>query len=258
VPLPGDRLKATDITRLLGYTDVEFVWRNEDGGFTFRYDGGSRYFTWVPNAQRDNLLGARERSRWVGDYVRVPDFTTIEEAFGGYWTTSAALHGHSAVSPWGVVHPLRAVHAIATGLRQLHNSAPVSTCPFQWHRDASNASARVREGDAWRHNPDDLFATIPTSEALSILSDGIQDDSDLVVCHGDPCSPNTILDEGGFVGLVDIGALGVANRWADLAVATWSIHWNFGPGWDSEFYQTYGIEPDEHQLLFYRLIWATG
>lgn len=27
-------------------------------------------------------------------------------------------------------------------------------------------------------------------------------------------------------------ALGVADRWADLAVATWSTTWNYGPGWE--------------------------
>src|SRR5690242_5385406 len=48
----------------------------------------------------------------------------------------------------------------------------------------------------------------------------------LVVCHGDACAPNTLLgDDGGWSGHVDLGALGVADRWADLAVATWSLDW---------------------------------
>ena len=44
---------------------------------------------------------------------------------------------------------------------------------------------------------------------------------DLVVCHGDACNPNFLLaDDGNFTGYVDLGGLGVADRWADLAVAS--------------------------------------
>ncbi|WP_435886091.1 phosphotransferase [Streptomyces erythrochromogenes] len=49
----------------------------------------------------------------------------------------------------------------------------------------------------------------------------------LVVCHGDPCSPNTLVgDDGTWTGRVDLGTLGVADRWADLAVVTWSTQRN--------------------------------
>ena len=40
-----------------------------------------------------------------------------------------------------------------------------------------------------------------------------------------------------------MATLGVADRWADLAIASWSLGWNFGPGWDETFYQAYGVGP---------------
>ena len=50
----------------------------------------------------------------------------------------------------------------------------------------------------------------------------------LVVCHGDACAPNTLIDDDGrCCGHVDLDALGVADRWADLAVATMSLEWNY-------------------------------
>lgn len=78
----------------------------------------------------------------------------------------------------------------------------------------------------------------------------------LVVCHGDACAPNTLIgDDGRWTGHVDLGALGTADRWADLAVATWSTQWNFGPGWERHLLNAYGIDPDPERIEYYRLLW---
>ncbi len=81
----------------------------------------------------------------------------------------------------------------------------------------------------------------------------------LVVCHGDACAPNTLLsDDGRWSGHVDLGFLGVADRWADLAVATWSTEWNYGPGWEEPLLDAYGIDPDRERMAYYRLLWDLG
>ncbi len=61
--------------------------------------------------------------------------------------------------------------------------------------------------------------------------------------------------DGRWVGHVDVGASGRADRWADIAVAVMSLEWNFGPGWDAEFFAAYGIEPDPVRQAFYRALW---
>jgi len=82
---------------------------------------------------------------------------------------------------------------------------------------------------------------------------------DPVVCHSDACAPNTLIDATGrFAGLVDLGALGVGQRWADLAVAAWSLEWNFGPGHTDRFLSTYGIERDDELLAWHQLLWDLG
>ncbi len=97
-------------------------------------------------------------------------------------------------------------------------------------------------------------ARLGRATALALLDD--VPDLDLVVCHGDACAPNTIIaDDGSWAGHVDLGSLGVADRWADLATAAWSTEWNYGPGWASAVYDAYGIEPDERKIAFYRLLW---
>lgn len=51
-----------------------------------------------------------------------------------------------------------------------------------------------------------------------------------------------------------MGNLGVADRWADLAIA-WSTEWNYGPGYEHSVYAGYGIDPNEEKIAFYRRIW---
>ena len=45
------------------------------------------------------------------------------------------------------------------------------------------------------------------------------------------------------------------NRWWDLAVATWSVTWNFGPGYEDLFLSEYGVERDQKRTDFYRLLY---
>ena len=70
---------------------------------------------------------------------------------------------------------------------------------------------------------------------------------------------NTLIgDDGRCTGHVDLGALGVGDRWADLAVASWSTVWNYGPGWEEPLYDAYGIAPDAEKIRYYRLLWSLG
>ena len=72
---------------------------------------------------------------------------------------------------------------------------------------------------------------------------------DPVVVHGDACAPNTLISaDGGWTGNVDFGDLAVGDRWADLAIASLSLDWNFGEGHQQELFDAYGIEPDEERI----------
>ncbi len=65
------------------------------------------------------------------------------------------------------------------------------------------------------------------------------------------CSP----DEGEPLAHVDLGALGLADRWADIAVASRNTVWNYGPGWEDLLIAAYGVEPDRERLDFYSDLW---
>jgi kanamycin kinase len=64
-----------------------------------------------------------------------------------------------------------------------------------------------------------------------------------------------LISDGRVSGCVDLGQLGVADRWWDLAVATWSVTWNLGPRWEDLFLDAYGVRRDPARVAFFRLLY---
>jgi len=71
-------------------------------------------------------------------------------------------------------------------------------------------------------------------------------------------APVLALAGGETVRPVWVNGLGVADRWADLAIATWSTTWNYGPGWETPLLDAYGVAPDPDRTRYYRLLWDLG
>ncbi|HVX43951.1 MAG TPA: aminoglycoside 3'-phosphotransferase [Mycobacteriales bacterium] len=226
--IPDEVLAAADGERL------ELVWENGLGGRTFRL-GSDRFVKWVPPGEPELDIPAEvARLRWAAQFTPVP----VVVAAGETWMITTALPGETAISERWKRDPEPAVTAIGRGLRALHDALPVEECPFSWSVEsrlplAESAPQAVRE----------FLAAPPPIDRL-------------VVCHGDACAPNTLLDGSGrWVAHVDLGQLGVADRWADLAVATWSTEWNYGPGWEDTLLRAYGIAADPVRIAYYRKLW---
>ena len=202
---------------------VAAVWVNELGGVTFAVDGGAEYVKVYPESKAHLLAAEVPRLRWAGHFTPVPEVL----ASGPGWLHTARLPGRSAVDPRWADDPGTAARAIGDGLRRMHDALPVDDCPFG--------------------RPSWVPDTAPPADRL-------------VVCHGDACAPNTLMsDDGTFSGHVDMGDLGVADRWADLAIATLSLDWNFpteGPGgFQQLLLDAYGIAADTQRIEYYRRAW---
>jgi kanamycin kinase len=229
------------VRRFAAGRPVHPVWVNEEGGVTFRLgsdisDISGREFIKVANANTADFTGEARRLRWAGRYVAVPQVLGVGLDGHCAWLRTRGLPGQSAVHPRWLASPDVAVRAIGAGLRTLHDRLPVRSCPFDW--SVTSRLARLT----------------PTGRAR--LGEPPPVDQ-LVVCHGDACSPNTLIDDDGrCCGHVDLGELGVADRWADLAVATLALGWNYpGRVWDAEFFIAYGVEPDPARIDYYRRLW---
>ncbi|GAB3485312.1 phosphotransferase [Nocardiopsis coralliicola] len=260
--IPTGPVEVPAVVRALaGSARTEPVWINELGGTTFRLtgDGPDRYLKWTPAGTPEiDLAAEAERLAWAQQWVRVPEVLGRGADPAGTWLVTAALQGSSAVDPRWRDHPVTAGTAIGHGLRRLHDALPVAECPFDW-----SIERRLRRCDERLAAPggipdEDLSpehrGLDPAAVRARLAAPPPADR--LVVCHGDACAPNTLLDPaGGFAGHVDLGSLGTADRWADLAVAAWSMDWNYGSGYTEAVYAGYGIEADPERIAYYRLLW---
>jgi kanamycin kinase len=243
------------VLALAGGHPIRLVWTNQLGGMTFElgHGPGRRFVKWSPRAAAIDLEGEAARMKWAAPFTPVPRVLDQGSDAAGSWLVTAALPGANAVSGRWRADPARAVAALGRGLRSLHDALPVDACPFSWAAEGRLAGLRsgVRNPGEW----DEAHRRLSVPQALDLLAQPPAVDR-LVVCHGDACAPNTLIDDAGrWSGHVDLGSLGVADRWADLAVATWSTCWNYGPGWEAALLAAYGIEPDPERTRYYRLLW---
>jgi kanamycin kinase len=253
-PVPVPRVVA----EIADGRPLEAVWVNGPGGTTFRV-GTDRYVKWSPaGAGLPPLAAEADRLRWAGTYTPVPRVLATGADEAGEWLLTVALPGVNAVEARWKADPRTAVTAVGRGLRALHDALPLDGCPFTWGAAERVALAHRRAAllDPAGWHPD--HRRLSAAQALAAVAEPPPVDR-AVVCHGDSCAPNTLLtDDGAWSGHVDMGALGVADRWADLAVATWSTQWNYGDGWERPLLDAYGVEPDPDRTAYYRLLWDLG
>ncbi len=239
--IPAAPVTVPDQVRLLaGGADLVCVWDNDYGGLTFRATGVGEgfYIKWGPRNLEFTLRDEAERMAWVERWIRVPRVLDQGEDSTHEWLVTAAIDGFSAVDPRWASEPATAVRAVGEGLRALHEAVPVAGCPWEWSVPSRIANAERRG-----------------IEVPAAFRDAPQIDR-LVVAHGDACMPNTLIDaDGRWTAHVDLALLGTADRWADIAVASMSTEWNYGPGWEDALIEAYGVEPDRERLAYYRDLW---
>lgn len=238
---------------------VNVVWLNELGGLTLRVGDADRFvfLKWAPKNSRLNLNAERIRLTWALSFISVPKVIDFGEDREGSWLVTEGLDAENAVSDKWKRDPEVAVTAIGRGLRAMHDALPVDACPFVWSTEdrISRARARVIRSETLPAKWHEEFRHLSIEAALAELDSPPSIDQ-LVVCHGDACAPNTLINKSGdWVGHVDLGRLGIADRWADIAIAAWSTQWNYGPGWENLLYDSYGIAPEPEKIRFYRLLW---
>lgn len=114
---------------------------------------------------------------------------------------------------------------IGRALKQLHR-IDISDCPF------------LHSSEGGPESPDGLL----DPPKLTIYHELIQrfpEHENRVFLHGDPSLPNIFAKNGEFSGWIDLGSAGIGNPYRDVALALWSLNYNYGPGFDNALLDSY-------------------
>ena len=224
----GDDPIPDIVLELAAGRPTELVWRNDLGGLTFRI--GEAFVKWNPPATGVDLERERRRLDWLSGRHPAPRVIDSGVDAEAQWLVTSGLPGTSAVGNTWRARRSEAIRAVAAGLRAIHAVA-VDEFPAEW------------TAEVW----------VGRTHASLGLRPPVDDP---VLVHGDACAPNTLISPGGrWTGNVDFGDLAVGDRWADLAIASMSLDWNFGEGHQQELFDAYGVAPDEERIRYYRALW---
>jgi len=98
--------------------------------------------------------------------------------------------------------------------------------------------------------------------ALYLWLEAHQPEEDLVLSHGDYCLPNIFGNKNQLSGFIDIGRMGIADRWQDIALCYRSLRDNMNGSYGGKVYdfnpnllfEALKIEKNEEKLNYYLLL----
>ncbi|WFR70918.1 aminoglycoside 3'-phosphotransferase [Prescottella defluvii] len=210
-----------------------------------------------------DLAAEADRLEWLsGTGIPVARLVDRGSCDSTTWFATEAVRGIPASRKWPESQRDAVTDALADLALALHD-LPMEGCPFdrswrrRWPRPrmpfASISSTSTSSKDdyvGWSGERllAELYRTRPATE-------------DIVVCHGDLCPDNVLLDPVTcqVTGVIDVGRLGRADRHLDLALALRQLRieddpW-FGPRYVQRFMKRYGSDRIETETIaFYTLL----
>jgi len=251
------------------------VTTGEYGAVVLRSVDGSRYAKFVTAEQQGVLQAERDRLQWARANG-IPTAELLDWSTNNEWACLLTSTVHGVLANRLPADGLwQAWPSITTILQQLH-ALPADDCPFvrglsEMFALAEDVVARGAVNPQFlprevRHLPPAELLTQLRSEQQERL---VEEEADLVVCHGDLCLPNVMVDPATrcVTGLIDLGRLGRADRYADIALllgnsrGTWTDE-RQAIAADNLFADDYGITLSPGRRQFYlcldALTWPTA
>jgi aminoglycoside phosphotransferase len=203
----------------------------------------------------DELREEYERIEWLRSRARVPEVIDYRATPNAAVLVTRALVGRNGMEA-SSLDPAAVVSGMARALSELH-SIPPAECPFDegLPRRLKQAFSRMEAGRVDEEDFDQSRLGMPARVIFDSLLSCPPMIEHPVVTHGDACPENFIFREGAFVGFIDCGRAGRADRYQDLALASRNIGAIFGPALVDHFFVEYGEpDPDPARIEYYRIL----
>lgn len=200
-----------------------------------------------------DLVDEMTRLRWLAPFLPVPPLRGFVLEAEAAWLLTGRQPGQTAYqlleADPGEAPALAG--ALARFLRRLH-AVPVERCPFNADHRLRMAAARDRidAGLVDETDFDEARLGMSAEQVWAELVAAMPASFDRVVTHGDFSLDNLFVVDGEVVGCIDLGRVGIADRWQDLAIL-WNSLKEFGEDAAQAMLDAYGIALDPARRDFH-------
>lgn len=205
--------------------------------------------------------------RWLQGKLPVPEIVAEELVCDSRYLLMRRLPGKFLCDEKILNNQYRLAELVAEGLHKLWavdvRECPTNRCLEQKFREIE---AGLRTGTITMDNARQEETYGPSGFASpALLFDWLikqRPAEELVLSHGDYCLPNVFCDAKGVTGFIDLGQAGVADKWVDIEMVSWSMWANsVGPysRCKREFdrrllFDVLELKPDEDKIRYYSLL----
>lgn len=170
--------------------------------------------------------------RWLRGRLTIPDILAYRVENEKAYTLMGRVEGKMLCDEEYLTEPHRLILLAAEALKTLW-SVDVADC----HLSASRLDERLK---AARYNVKNNLVDLDNVEPETFGDGGFENpeqllrwleqnkpEEDIVLTHGDFCLPNIFVKDDKLSGFIDLGKMGPADRWQDIAIVLRSLEHNF-------------------------------
>lgn len=205
---------------------------------------------------------------WLGGRLPAPRIICHEMQEGCDYLLMTRIRGDMSCADKYLKDSDSLAQTLASGLKQLWG-IDISDCPCNMNLDRK---LKMAEYNVQNHLVDTEHVDPHTFgengfESPKHLLDYLythRPPEDLVLSHGDFCLPNIILENGQISGYIDLGKMGIADRWQDIALCYRSLRDNCRGKYHKTprqfschpdlLFEKLGIAPDWDKINYYLLL----
>lgn len=208
-----------------------------------------------------------EMLKWLDGKLPVPRILGHASQDGMSYLLMSKMQGKMACDEELMTNPEVVVSALAQSLKRLWE-VDITDCPVRWDLDVKLAIAK--------ENVEQGLVDVEDAEPETFGKNGFAGPKELldwlvanrpkeepVLAHGDFCMPNIFIEDGKTVGYIDLGRIGIADKWQDIALCYRSLKHNYAGVFGGKVYEDFrpemlfeklGMEPDWERIRYYILV----
>lgn len=205
--------------------------------------------------------------KWLGEKSIVPRILAYEIQNNMSYLLMSKISGRMSCDISYMKNPHMLMQILTDGLKLLW-SIDVTECPCNNMLDVKLRQAK--------YNVDNGLVDVDNVEPETFSEEGFKDpeellewlydnrpEEEIVLSHGDYCLPNIFAKEDSISGFIDLGRMGKADKWQDIALCYRSLKHNYegkyvvGIYGDIDFrifFKKLGVEPDWNKIKYYILL----